>query len=191
MDQARYDEASQSQEKYLELSRSIGNHMAESYAPAYLGFIELSRGNFGQAEEQVAHSLKLARPTTGSGWSGLNQALDAMLAFYKWLENRTPGNLSLALEAFGQAEPGWQGLDEAGEFYAAYAIACHLAGDQAAARQVLQRAHQNVDESWTTARVSLEMAEALVEGNPTGRLLDWFKERGFNRWVDFIDRVAA
>lgn len=191
MDQARYDEAGQSQEKYLELSRSIGNRMAESYAPAYLGFIELSRGNFGQAEEQVAVSLKLAQANNWQRLVGLNQALVAVLAFYQWLENRQPATLSLALEVFGQAEPGWQGLDEAGEFYAAYAIACHLAGDQTAARQVLLRAHQNVDESWTTARVSLEMAEALVEGNPTGRLLDWFKERGFNRWVDFIARVTA
>jgi hypothetical protein len=55
----------------------------------------------------------------------------------------------------------------------------------------LQRAHQNVDESWTTARVSLEVAEALVDDKPIEPLRDWFQERGFVRWVDFIKKISS
>jgi class 3 adenylate cyclase/tetratricopeptide (TPR) repeat protein len=191
MDQGRYDQARQSQEKYLALSRSVGNYMAESYAPAYLGFIALSQGNFEQAGEPIAHSLKLAQDNNWQRLVGLNQAFLAVLEFYKWLALKPAAGLSPVLQAFEKAETGWQGLDEAGEFYATYALASHLHGDTESAREILARAHQNVDESWVTARLSLEIADAIVDGQPFKDKLDWFKTRGFIRWVEFIEKITT
>jgi len=96
--------------------------------------------------------------------------------------------LPQALQAFEQAEAGWQGLDEAGEFYAHYAIASHLAGKTETACEILERAHQNVDESWISARLLLEFADAIIAGQPFDDKLTWFNERGFVRWVDFIQK---
>ncbi len=190
MDQARYEEARQCQHNYLILSRSIGNHMAESYAPAYIGFIALCQNNFAQAEEMIAHSMKVAQNNNWQRLVGLNQALAAMLKFYTWLDLRSPESLPASiLQSFEQAEAGWQGLDEAGEFYATYALAAHLGRGVSLAREILERAHQSVDESWVTARVALEMAEAIVEGKPTAPLLAWFAERGFKRWIEFIEKI--
>jgi class 3 adenylate cyclase/tetratricopeptide (TPR) repeat protein len=191
IDQMHYQEASATQEKYLKLSRSIGNYMAESYAPAYLGFIELLQGNFAQAQIQIDLSLKIAEENQWQRLVGLNHAFGALLLFYRWIETSKPETLSQALQAFEQAEAGWQGLDEAGEFYAHYAIAIHLAGNTETALEILQRAHQNVDESWVTARVSLELADAIVDGQPFDDKLNWFKTRGFIRWVDFIEKITT
>jgi class 3 adenylate cyclase/tetratricopeptide (TPR) repeat protein len=191
MDQGNYEQARQSQERYLELSRSIGNYMAESYAPAYLGFIELLQGNFKAAEEQIANSLKLAEENQWQRLVGLNHAFGALLLFHQWIASSGPEMLSQALLAFEQAESGWLGLDEAGEFYASYALASNLAGDTESARAILLRAHKNVDKSWVTARLSLEVADAIVAGQPFQDKLDWFKDRGFARWVDFIEKVTA
>lgn len=192
MDQARYDEARESQKHYLELSRAIGNHMAESYSPAYIGFIELSQKNFDQAAEKIAHSMRVAQENNWLRLVGLNQALGALLQLFAWLETRPTRLLpESVLDAFQLAEPGWSGLDEAGEFYADYALACHLAGDDDRAREILRRAHDNVDESWIQARATLEIAEAIVNDQPYAFLLDWFTERGFKRWVQFIQKVTA
>ncbi|MCG2788185.1 MAG: AAA family ATPase [Anaerolineae bacterium] len=191
MDEGRYNEAAQCQHDYLALSRSIGNHMAESYAPAYLGLIELCQANFERAAAFIAHSLKLARENNWHRLVAVNQTFEAMLKLYTWLETRQPAKLAGALQAFKEAEPGWQGLDEAGEFYAAYAIASQIAEGPSAAREILQRAHQNVDESWVTARTSLEIAEAIAAGRPIEEKVDWFAERGFTRWVDFIKKITS
>jgi class 3 adenylate cyclase/tetratricopeptide (TPR) repeat protein len=191
VDQGKHEQARRSQQHYLELSRLIGNHMAESYAPAYLGFIEILQENFEQAQIQIAHSLKLAQENQWNRLVGLNHAFGALLLFYRWLASNRTSNLDSVLQAFAQAETGWQGLDEAGEFYATYALACHLSGDSRLAAEVLQRAHQNVDESWVTARVSLESAETIVAGQPLEEQLTWFKSRGFMRWVNFIQKVIT
>jgi len=95
------------------------------------------------------------------------------------------------LQAFAQAENGWQGLDEAGEFYATYALAAHLAGKTESARDILRRAHESVDESWLTARVCLETAETIIDGQSVAPRLAWFSERGFIRWVEFIKKVVT
>lgn len=192
MDQARYDEARQCQQNYLLLSRSIGNHMAESYAPAYVGFIELCQKNFLGADEMLARSLHIARENDWQRLVGLNQGLGAVLKFYAWLESRLPAQPPApVLQAFAQAENGWQGLDEAGEFYATYALAAHLAGKTESARDILRRAHESVDESWLTARVCLETAETIIDGQSVAPRLTWFSERGFIRWVEFIKKVVA
>ncbi|HAE58896.1 MAG TPA: hypothetical protein DCG54_05150, partial [Anaerolineae bacterium] len=69
--------------------------------------------------------------------------------------------------------------------------ASQIAEGPSAAREILQRAHQNVDESWVTARTSLEIAEAIAAGRPIEEKVDWFAERGFTRWVDFIKKITS
>lgn len=186
MDQARYDEALTCQQEYLEISRTIGNHMAESYAPAYMGMIYMVQGRFEDAKNMLDQSLHLAE---AQGWPrlvGLNLALQAMLKLYRWLALGGQG-LDECCAAFEKSEEHWKVLDEAGEFYAAYAISVFHKKGATPANAILERARSNVDQSWVAARIMLDLADAIITRQPLADLLAWFREHDFQRAVQFSE----
>lgn len=191
MDQARYRDARDCQENYLAVSRATGNRLAESYAPAYLGLIAFSEENFDGGESLLGESLRIAET---SGWPrlvALNQGLFGLLHLHRWFASRVTGGLARVIEAFSSSEETWRNIDEAGEFYAALVIAQFHADDVPAARATLVRARQNVDASWTSARIFLELAEAVIERKPLDPFIEWFKEHDFIRAVEFTQKIAA
>jgi hypothetical protein len=207
MDQARYDEARICQENYLALSLATGNHLAESYAPAYLAVIAICQGQFERAASLIAQSLELAQK---NGWTrliGLDQGFTGLLDLHRWLASRgTTSTLRQAqdaaslsassylprvIETLSASEEIWKNVDEAGEFYAALAIAQLHTGNESAARATLERARTNVDSSWTAARIFLELSEAILERKPLDPFIAWFREHGFLRAVEFTEKVDS
>ena len=88
------------------------------------------------------------------------------------------------------SEEAWKQIDEAGELYAALAYAAFSLKGKRSANAVLKRAHQNVDESWTAARVLLELAETVIAGKSTVSMLAWFHEHGFERGAWYAEKMA-
>ncbi|HSK87376.1 MAG TPA: tetratricopeptide repeat protein, partial [Anaerolineales bacterium] len=190
MDQARYGEARACQENYLKVSLATGNHMAGSYAPAYLAMIAMCQGQFERAEALIRQSLDLAER---NGWTrlvGLNQGFTGLLDLHRWLASRGTDSLPRVLETLSASEEVWKNIDEAGEFYAALMIAQSKTDNESAARLTLARARLNVDSSWTSARIFLELSEAILERKPLDRFIEWFKGHGFLRAVEFTEKVA-
>ncbi len=65
------------------------------------------------------------------------------------------------------------------------------ADDESAACLTLERARLNVDSSWTAARIFLELGEAILDRKPLDPFIEWFKDHGFLRAVEFTEKVAA
>jgi len=191
MDQARYDEARACQENYLKVSLATGNHMAGSYAPAYLAMIAMCQGQFERAEALIHQSLDLAKRNGWTRLEGLNQGFTGLLDLHRWLVSHGTDTLPRVLETLSASEEVWKNIDEAGEFYAALMIAQSKTDNGSAARLTLARARLNVDSSWTSARIFLELSEAILERKPLDRFIEWFKEHGFLRAVEFTEKVAA
>jgi class 3 adenylate cyclase/tetratricopeptide (TPR) repeat protein len=189
VDQSRYAEARECQENYLALSRATGNHMAESYAPSTLAAIAIAQGDFPRAEHFIEQSLIAAEKNDWRRLIHWNRALSAQLKFYRWLYNRD-AQLQESITAFSAGEADWKQLDEAGEYYAVLAIATFAAEGAQAARAVLERAHASVDESWTVARIFLELAETIIERKPVTELARHFRAKGFARGAAFAERCA-
>jgi len=188
LDQALYNEARECVENYLSISRATGNHMAESYSPSTLATIAISVGGFNEAETLIETSLKMAQKNDWSRLVSWNQALRGMLTFYRWLENGD-APLGPAIEAFTSSEEGWRLLDEAGEFYAALTIATYVQVGVEEAKSVLERAHNAVDESWTAARILLELAQSVIDGKPLKETILLFREKGFERGAVFAEKI--
>ncbi len=191
MDQARYDEACACQENYLAISLATGNHLAESYAPAYLAVIAIYQGQFDHAASLITRSLDLAQK---NGWArlvGLNRGFTGLLDLHRWLALRGTDTLPRVVETLSVSEEVWKNVDEAGELYAALVIAQLHTSDEAAARLTLERARASVDSSWTAARIFLKLSEAILERKPLDRFIEWFREHGFLRAVEFTEKVAA
>ena len=191
MDQARYDEARACQESYLAVSRATGNRMAESYAPAYLAVTAICEGQFDLAESLILQSLTLAESNGWTRLTGLNHGFTGLLHLNRWLASRVTDSLPRVIESFFASEDIWKNIDEAGEFYAALIIAQFHTDDESAARATLQRARANVDSSWTAARIFLELSEAVIGRKPLDPFIEWFKEHGFIRAVEFTEKVAG
>ena len=191
MDQARYEEARTCQENYLSVSRATGNHMAESYAPAYLAATAIAQEKFDLAETLITQSLTLAE---ANGWTrlvGLNRGFTGLLDLNRWLTSSGSDCLPRVMESLSASEEIWKNIDEAGEFYAALVIAQIHAGNESASRATLACARANVDSSWTAGRILLELSEAIIERQPLNPFIEWFKEHGFIRAVEFTEKVAA
>lgn len=190
MDQARYDEALTCQQEYLELSRTIGNHMAESYAPAYMGMIHMAQGRFEDAQNMLDQSIQLAE---SKGWPrlvGLNLALQATLKLYSWLSIGGQ-ELEECCTEFEASEEQWKMLDEAGEFYAAFAIATFRKGGSKPASAILERARNNVDQSWVAARIMLDLADAILNEQTLDHFFTWFNEHDFQRGIGFTELATG
>jgi hypothetical protein len=165
--------------------------MAESYAPAYLAMTAICQRLFENAESWIAQSLTLAE---SNGWTrlvGLNQGFTGLLNLHRWLASRGTDCLPRVIETLSASEDVWKNIDEAGEFYAALMIAQVHMDKESAARDTLARARTNVDSSWTAARIFLELSEAIIERKPLDTFIEWFKEHGFLRAVEFTEKVDS
>ncbi len=191
MDQARYEEARECQENYLAISRATGNRLADAYGPAYLGLIAGTQGDFSRAETLIEDARLMAAKNDWRRLIGLTSGFSGLLALYRWFKTRHRESLEKALTMLSKSEEAWKHIDEAGELYAALAYAAFKVRGKRSATAILKRAHQNVDESWTAARIFLELAEAVIERKPLDSFVEWFKEHDFIRAVEFTEKVAA
>ena len=65
-----------------------------------------------------------------------------------------------------------------------------LSGNQQKAKEVLAHVRQKASESWVADRIWLDFAEAVVNHQSWEKPLAWFREHGFQRAVNFVERVA-
>ena len=187
-DQGRWAEAIQYEEQYLSISRVTGNRLAEAYAPYTLGAIAIEQGEFVRAEALLHEGLKISEE---NGWPLLieiGQLSLVNLRFYRWFEQRDPAELQEVVRQMKTFEQSPHS-DQKGEFFATLALAICLAGEPEEARQVLQRARQKADESWVTDRIWLDYAEAVVNRQSCEKPVEWFRQHGLVRAVNFAERV--
>jgi ATP/maltotriose-dependent transcriptional regulator MalT len=162
--------------------------MAESYAPSTLATIAMSEGDFDRANEMIEQSLNVAQANDWHRLIAWDLALRGILAFYRWLEEGGD-QIHYAINTLKSSEDGWRLLDEAGEFYASLAIATYVQDGPDQAKAVLKRAHAAVDESWTAARILLELAETVIDGNPLDEIIQLFRQKGFERGAVFAEKI--
>ena len=113
----------------------------------------------------------------------------ANLSLYRLLEQPDPARLAQALQQYEDLE-NISHTDQPGEFYAALTLLLFMSGNQKRAEEVLARVRQESSESWVTDRIWLDFAEAVIHRQPWDQPLSWFREHGFQRAVNFVERVA-
>jgi hypothetical protein len=176
--------------RYLAISRSTGNRLAEAYAPFTLLSIALEQGDYEKAEAFLQQGMQAAEQ---NGWLRLidvgRQSL-ASLQFYRWCEHDGPTLLREDVTILRELAQNPR-FDQNGEFFTTLALATAISGDDKEAQAVLQRARAQTDKSGITDVVWLDYAEAVIYKLSWKKPMEWFREQGFLRAVAFIDRMQG
>lgn len=182
---------------YARLSLLVGNHAGKAEAPLVLAVVELARGRLAEAEALIATARKAAEQ---NGWDMLitwARALTGRLRLLRYkgggdvLEvTKAKNDLMASIEIFEERKVGWTEEIDPGEVVGNLAAAFKWSGQVQPARELIARTLARLPAENVVSRRQLEVASALVAGQPLDAALQWFEERGFKRRVSLWRRLA-
>lgn len=191
LDRAQYDAARSLNEEYLGRSLRVGNWMAQSYAPIYLGLVAAGEGDLAAASRLLREGWDAA---DRHGWprlSALAQAMRGELLVLNGVQTGDDDLVAAGTDAILEHEQGWRGLDDVGELYTVAAAGARIGGDQQRAEETLARSAEVLHPSWTLAHVWRQAAEELVGGGDAAPWSEWFQEHDFRRAAGIVDLLGA
>ncbi|MBS2032248.1 MAG: ATP-binding protein [Deltaproteobacteria bacterium] len=182
------ERARASETLYGKLSVTIGNHAGKAEAPAVLAHVAIARGALAEADAFIVTARKHAE---ANGWAMLlaqTRALSGksrLLRFAKTRDRldlgRARSELLAALDELEERSTAWVEELDPGEIYALTAAALRLAGQDAAARETLERGAAKIPPQNVVSHQALAVGRAFVAREGLQQALGWFEARGYAR----------
>ena len=182
------ERARASETLYGKQSVTIGNHAGKAEAPAVLAHVAIARGALADADAFIATARKHAE---ANGWAMLlaqTRALSGKSRLLRYAKTRdrldlgrARSELLAAIDELEERSTAWVEELDPGEIYALTAAALRLAGQDAAARNTLERGTSKVPAQNVVSHQALAVGRAFVAKDGLDQALGWFQTRGYAR----------
>jgi len=182
---------------YARLSVLVGNHAGKAEAPLVLAAVELARGRLAEADALIVVARKAAEQ---NGWDMLITWSRALTGRLRLLRYKTGGDvlevtkakndLMAAIEVLEERSVGWTEELDPGEVVANLALALKWSGQVQQGKDAIARTLARLPAENVVSRKQLEVASAVLAGQPIDAALQWFEERGFKRRVAVWRKLA-
>jgi tetratricopeptide (TPR) repeat protein len=163
-----------------------------------LAAIALARGELSRADELISRARKAAE---SNGWTMLyawTRALAGRLRIHRYLATRDGLELSraktdllAAIDLFEEHSTGWTEEVDPGEVFALLAAVLRLAGNRDAALPILERGLKLVPAQNLVSHRALDASWSMVEGIEMDPALEWFEQRGYQRFSRLWRQLAG